>query len=117
MSPESASLAQLYEAFNAHDIDAAPGVMHPDVIWPNGWEGGYVVGHEAVRDYWTRQWAEIIRQQLQRNSRRSRTARSECWFTYAPSTVTERLFRENMATHTYAFDSGRIRSMEIGEPG
>lgn len=33
--------------------------MAPDVRWPNGWEGGYVNGHEEVRDYQTRQWAEV----------------------------------------------------------
>jgi hypothetical protein len=33
--------------------------MASDVEWPNGWEGGYVHGHEGVRDYWSRQWAEI----------------------------------------------------------
>jgi hypothetical protein len=29
------------------------------VDWANGWEGGRVVGRDAVRDYWQRQWAEI----------------------------------------------------------
>ena len=33
--------------------------MHPDVIWPNGMEGGTVVGHAAARAYWTRQWGLI----------------------------------------------------------
>jgi hypothetical protein len=33
--------------------------MTPDVDWENGWEGGRVVGREAVRDYWERQWAAI----------------------------------------------------------
>jgi hypothetical protein len=33
--------------------------MHPEIIWPNGWEGGYVYVHQGVRDYWTRQWAAI----------------------------------------------------------
>ena len=27
--------------------------------WPNGWEGGYVNGHDEVRNYWTRQWKEL----------------------------------------------------------
>jgi ketosteroid isomerase-like protein len=49
----------LYEAFNARDIDAVLGVMAPDVDWPNGYEGGRVVGHAAVRDYWIRQWRDI----------------------------------------------------------
>src|SRR5437762_10165350 len=52
-------LRDAYAAFNARDIDAALGTMHPDVVWPNGMEGGYVHGHDAVRAYWTRQWDVI----------------------------------------------------------
>lgn len=48
-----------YRDFNARHIDAVLARMQPDVAWPNGWEGGYVYGHEAVRDYWTRQWAAL----------------------------------------------------------
>jgi len=51
------SLRSLYAAFNARDIDAALARMTADVDWPNGWEGGRVVGHEQIRDYWKRQWA------------------------------------------------------------
>ena len=54
-----ARLRELYRAFNDRDVDAALAGMTPDVDWPNGWEGGRVVGREAVREYWTRQWAEI----------------------------------------------------------
>ena len=49
----------MYAAFNARAADAALAGMTTDVDWPNGWEGGRVAGHEAVRDYWLRQWQEI----------------------------------------------------------
>jgi hypothetical protein len=49
----------IYGAFNARDIDGVLAAMTDDVDWPNAWEGGRLVGHEAVRDYWTRQWAAI----------------------------------------------------------
>jgi ketosteroid isomerase-like protein len=52
-------LRSAYVVFNARDVDAALELMHPDVDWPNAWEGGRAVGHAAVRDYWTRQFAEI----------------------------------------------------------
>jgi ketosteroid isomerase-like protein len=52
-------LVSAYAAFNARDIDRALATMHADVEWPNGMEGGYVHGHDAVRDYWTRQWTLI----------------------------------------------------------
>jgi ketosteroid isomerase-like protein len=52
-------LRALYEAFNDRDVDRCLAAMTPDVDWANGWEGGRVVGRDAVRDYWQRQWAEI----------------------------------------------------------
>jgi SnoaL-like domain len=33
--------------------------MHPEVDWPNAWEGGRVIGREAVSAYWRRQFATI----------------------------------------------------------
>jgi ketosteroid isomerase-like protein len=52
-------LRAAYRAFNARDVEAALELMHPDVDWPNAWEGGRVVGHAAIRDYWNRQFAAI----------------------------------------------------------
>jgi hypothetical protein len=53
------ALRRLYAAFNARDIDTTLAGMTPDVDWANGWEGGYLKGHDEVRAYWTRQWAEV----------------------------------------------------------
>jgi ketosteroid isomerase-like protein len=52
-------LRAMYAAFNARDLDAVLAAMSADVDWPNAWEGGRLHGREAVRDYWTRQWAAI----------------------------------------------------------
>ena len=52
-------MALRYAAFNARDLDTAVSLMHPDVNWPNGWEGGRIQGRDAVRDYWTRQFESI----------------------------------------------------------
>lgn len=40
-------LRAAYAAFNARDLAAALELMHPEVDWPNAWEGGRVVGREA----------------------------------------------------------------------
>jgi len=56
---DASSIGALYESFNARDVDAVLAAMTTDVRWPNAWEGGVVRGHEEVRDYWRRQWAEI----------------------------------------------------------
>ena len=52
-------LTGAYLAFNARDVDAVLRLMHADVEWPNGMEGGCLHGHAAVRAYWTRQWAVV----------------------------------------------------------
>ena len=59
MSPEEQLLRRAYEAFNARDIESALALMHADVDWPNGMEGGRERGHAAVRAYWTRQFGLI----------------------------------------------------------
>jgi ketosteroid isomerase-like protein len=56
---DASTITDLYRAFNARNVDAVLAEMAPDVHWPNAWEGGWVRGHEEVRDYWRRQWAEI----------------------------------------------------------
>jgi len=57
MSEESKLLEGAYADFNARRLEAVLVRMRRDVVWPNGMEGGFVYGHEGVRDYWTRQWA------------------------------------------------------------
>jgi hypothetical protein len=58
--PSSADLLRAtYAAFNARDIDAALSMMTHDVAWPRAFKGGFVIGHDAVRAYWTEQWNEI----------------------------------------------------------
>lgn len=52
-------IKKAYSAFNARDIDTALSTMHPEVQWPKAFEGGYVSGHDEIKEYWTRQWKEI----------------------------------------------------------
>jgi hypothetical protein len=53
------TLRRAYRAFNARELYAAIELMHPEVDWPNAWEGGRVLGRPAVRDYWERQFGAI----------------------------------------------------------
>src|SRR5262245_2191992 len=58
-SKEEQLLRAAYKGFNQQDIEAVLSLMHPDVDWPNGMEGGRVHGRSQVRDYWTRQFQMI----------------------------------------------------------
>ena len=49
----------MYDRFNARDIDGVLAALADDIVWANGMDGGHVHGHEAVRAYWTRQWAVV----------------------------------------------------------
>jgi hypothetical protein len=59
MPDERELLEGAYRDFNARRLEAVLARMQPDVVWPNGMEGGFVHGHEGLRDYWTRQWAVL----------------------------------------------------------
>jgi hypothetical protein len=59
MLKNKALIKKAYAGFNNRNIDAVLSIMHPDIHWPKAFEGGYVIGQDAVRDYWTRQWSEI----------------------------------------------------------
>lgn len=59
MVDTEALINQAYSAFNRRDIDHALTLMTRDVSWPKASEGGKVVGKEAIRAYWNRQWREF----------------------------------------------------------
>ena len=52
-------IKRIYHSFNARDIDGVLAVLSYHIAWANGMDGGHVYGREAVRDYWTRQWAVV----------------------------------------------------------
>lgn len=59
MPDQAEFLQRLYERFNARDIETVLASLHEDVMWANGMDGGHVHGRDAVRAYWTRQWAMV----------------------------------------------------------
>jgi ketosteroid isomerase-like protein len=52
-------LKAAYAAFNDRDLDKAIALMHPNVDWPNAWEGGRMRGRSAVREYFERQFRAL----------------------------------------------------------
>jgi SnoaL-like domain len=47
---------ELYKNFNERNIETVIAAMARNVKWANGMEGGYVYGHDGVRQYWKRQF-------------------------------------------------------------
>lgn len=52
-------LRTLYAAFNARQVDTVLQAMTDDVQWPDLLEDTVLVGKEAVRAYWQRQWTSL----------------------------------------------------------
>ena len=107
------SLRSLYRAFNARDIETVLAAMTADVDWPNGWQGGRVVGHDAVRRYWERQWAEI-RPTVQPTAISERSDGTvEVGVHLVVRDRTGTILAIDDVRHVYAFDGDLVRRMDV----
>lgn len=59
MNEDIKTLKRIYDGFNARNIDGVLNDLTDDVVWANGMEGGHVYGHDAIREYWSRQWTMV----------------------------------------------------------
>ncbi len=115
MSADQDLFTRVYQAFNARDIDAVLAVMHPDVDWPNGWEGGRMQGHAAVRDYWTRQWAAIDPHVEPIGFDTDEEGRTVVKVHAVVRDLEGNVTVDGMVEHVYVVEDGLIRRMEIRE--
>jgi ketosteroid isomerase-like protein len=110
------SLRSLYAAFNAREVDKVAARLHPNVDWPNAWEGGRVRGRDQVLMYWRRQF-EAISSKVE--------PQSFCEDPDGAVTVTVRqvihdarsgeLLSDSQARHRYRIEEGLIARMEVLE--
>jgi len=102
-----------YDAFNQRDIDATLQSMHPQVQWPNGWEGGWVHGHDEVRNYWTRQWNEIDPRVTPVSITERPDGRVNVRVHQVVKDKQGKLVADGFVNHVYTFENGRVVKMEI----
>lgn len=107
------NIRKAYKAFNRRDIDAVLRFMHSDVHWPNGWEGGYVEGHDEVRAYWTRQWQELDPHVTSVSFREMEEGQLEVDVCQLVKNKEGAIVFNGMVIHSYTIENGMIRSMEI----
>jgi ketosteroid isomerase-like protein len=106
-------LKKAYAAFNAGDIDSVLALMHSDVEWANGMEGGYVRGHQAVRDYWTHQWSLIDPHVEPTRFQPDESRRVVVYVHQVVQGLDGNLIRDQMVQHIYTIENGLIRRMDI----
>jgi ketosteroid isomerase-like protein len=113
VSAEIELLQRVYAAFNRREIKTVLAAMHANVDWPNGMEGGRVLGKAAVRDYWTRQF-EVLDPRVEP---KSLTAEADGRIAVDVHQVVRdksgKLIADQMVQHLYGIRDGLIQTMEI----
>ena len=109
-------LRRAYDAFNARDIDTVLTVMHPDVVWPNAMEGGCVLGHAGIREYWTRQWSIVDPHVEPLRITTESDGRVVVDVHQRVGDLAGNVFKDAFVQHIYQVENGLIKSMEIREP-
>lgn len=106
----------LYEAFNRRAIDAVLAMMSDEVDWPNAWKGGRLRGREAVRDYWTAQWAELDPHVEPLGITNRADDSVAVTVRQVVRSVDGQLLGDGEVVHVYRLDEGLIRRMDVEEP-
>jgi ketosteroid isomerase-like protein len=105
----------VYRDFNARDVGAVLERMAADVEWPNAWEGGYVHGHAAVRDYWFRQWGATRPTVTPVDVQTLSDGRVDVTVHQVVRDRHGSLLSDSTVHHVYRLDRGQIVHMEIIE--
>jgi hypothetical protein len=108
-------IRKAYAGFNERNIDEVLNNMHKDVAWPNGWEGGYVYGHDGIRNYWTRQWKEIDPEVRPLNISSVGENIYKVTVHQYVRDLSGNILADTNVFHTYFFEDGLIKRMEIEE--
>jgi ketosteroid isomerase-like protein len=114
MNPRDLLIAA-YRAFNTRDLEGLLRLMHSDVDWPNGMEGGRVHGHANVRDYWTRQWRVIDPRVEPVGFSEDGDGRIAVDVHQVVRDLSGKVLLDRMVRHTYVIREGLIVRMDISE--
>ena len=109
-------LTNAYNAFNHRDIETALSMMHPDVDWPNGMEGGIEHGHDAVRNYWTRQWTMIDPHVEPLQFEKLDDGKIRVTVRQTVKDLSGNIILNEIVHHIYCIEEGLVASMEIRKP-
>lgn len=115
MKSERDVLIATYAAFNSRDIEGVLSLMHPEVDWPNGMEGGRMRGRGAVRRYWERQWTIISPRVDPVSFAAGKAGRTIVEVHQVIRDRSGNVVADRMVQHVYAFRDGLIASMDIVE--
>lgn len=108
-----ALIHKAYGAFNERDIEKALSTMQPHVQWSKAWEGGYISGHQEIKEYWTRQWKEINPKVEPVGFNERPDGRLEVSVHQQVKDLQGNSIFDGTVKHIYSFEDGLINTMDI----
>jgi ketosteroid isomerase-like protein len=106
-------LRRMYAAFGARDVEAIAGFMHPDVDWPNAWEGGRLRGHADVLAYWRRQFGQIDPQVTPETVTERDDGRIAVGVHQVVRPLEGEVLADRRVVHVYALRDGLVERMDV----
>ena len=106
-------IKKAYSAFNERDIDKALSTMQPNVQWSKAWEGGYISGHDEIKEYWTRQWKEINPNVEPVGFNERQNGSLEVEVHQKVKDLQGNSMFDGKVKHVYTFENGLIKTMDI----
>ena len=106
-------IRKAYAAFNDRDIDKALSTMQLNVQWSKAWEGGYISGHDEIKEYWTRQWKEINPNVEPVGFIERQNGSLEVEVHQKVKDLQGNSMFDGKVKHIYTFDDGLIKTMDI----
>lgn len=106
-------IKKAYSAFNERNIDNALSTMQTDVQWSKAWEGGYISGHNEIKQYWTRQWTEINPNVEPIGFIERENGSLEVQVHQNVKDLQGNLMFDGTVKHIYTFEDGLIKTMDI----
>ena len=106
-------IKKAYSAFNERNIDKALSIMQPNVQWSKAWEGGYISGHDEIKQYWTRQWKEINPNVEPVGFNERQNGSLEVEVHQQVKDLQGNLMFDGTVKHIYTFEDGLVKTMDI----
>jgi ketosteroid isomerase-like protein len=116
VASEITLLRRVYQAFNRREVETALSAMHADVDWPNALEGTRLHSHDAIREYWRRQFESLDPTVEPQGFTTEADGRIAAHIHQVVRDKSGKLLVDRMIDHVYAIRDGLIASMEIRNP-
>ena len=107
------TIEKAYSSFNNRNIDNALSTMQNDIRWSKAWEGGYISGHDEIKQYWTRQWTEINPKVDPVGFSERENGSVEVKVHQNVKDLQGNQIFDGMVKHVYTFENGLIKTMDI----